>query len=129
ASKLERSLEEIDYGIESTLLVIGGAPALPPSVGLVRHSLSELPEEPGLADARLAAQQSHLSETVLDLLPTVEQESYLLVSSHESREPGARSLGARRALPFMEDAVRPKRRRDPFGPVETEITADEPLLN
>ena len=97
---------------------------------LIRYPLSQLPQQPRLADASLSAQQRHLPETVLHLLPALEQQSHLLLSAHECGETGARRLETSRdSFFFVEDAVYLERHRDALGCVEAEITAGKPALN
>ena len=119
-SKLERPLEELDHGIEGALLVIGRTSALPPNLRLIRHPLSQLPQQPRLADAGLPAQQRHLTEAVLHLLPALQQQPHLLASSHECGETCARRLETSRdSFSFVEDAVYPERHRDALRRLET----------
>ena len=66
------------------MLVIGRTPALrQPRLGLGGHLLLQHLHQARFANARLAAEQHHLPQAVLDLRPALQQQPHFLLPPHQ----------------------------------------------
>ena len=118
----EQPLEELDHWEERAVGVVRGPAAFEPGMRLARDALAEDLHQTGLPDARLAADEHDLTDTVLHLLPPVEEETRLLLAADEPREAaGDGDLETASRSRLSEQAVRAHRRRESLQALRAQV--------
>ena len=85
----QQAVQMIDDGVQSTLLVIGRAAPFDAGVRLVGDVVFQHLDQPGFANAGLAADQYHLPEPGFGLLPAPHQQRHFLVAPDYRRRRDA----------------------------------------
>ena len=84
------ALQQVDQRIQGRMLVIRRTLARrQPRLRLSGHMLFQYLHQARFANARLAAQQHHLPETVLDLRPALQEQRRFLLPPHQRGQAGA----------------------------------------
>ena len=100
-------LQQIDYGIQRGILVVGRTlTRRQPRLGLARHLFLQHVHEARFPDTRFATQQHHLPEAVLDLGPALQEQPDFLLAPHQGGQARAPSrIQAAAGHTFIQDLI------------------------